>query len=386
MPATTPKKAARALLSTFDSLRDPRVAGRCDHPFLTVIFMAVVAMLAGCNGWEEMADFCADELDWFGGFVDVSNGAPSADTFRRVISALRPRPFAERVEAWVQTVATSLRGEVVAFDGKLPRGAAAHKRLWLPTALHRVHVWACKQRLLLAQYPVEGAPNEPKAMLALLATLDVTDAVLTGDANQCNKELAAGIVEAGADYLLSLKSNRKAMYESVRGAFAQQRAEPSATVKVVHHRERSEGHGRTESREGWVMDAAEVPGLAARMPSVRSVMELTRTRIVRGEVSVETTYYVSSLRAGVRRLMAVVREHWGVENLLHWTLDAQMREDDCRVYDENGAQNLATLRGLALMLLKRDTSFKAGIARKQGRVARKAAYREHVLTLVFQGD
>ncbi len=386
MPATSSKKAARALLSTFDSLRDPRVAGRCDHPFLTVIFMAVVAMLAGCNGWEEMADFCADELDWFGGFVDVSNGAPSADTFRRVISALRPRPFAERVEAWVQTVATSLRGEVVAFDGKLPRGAAAHKRLWLPTALHRVHVWACKQRLLLAQYPVEGAPNEPKAMLALLATLDVTDAVLTGDANQCNKELAAGIVEAGADYLLSLKSNRKAMYESVRGAFAQQRAEESAPAKVVHHRERSEGHGRTESREGWVMDAAEVPGLAARMPSVRSVMELTRTRIVRGEVSVETTYYVSSLRAGVRRLMAVVREHWGVENVLHWTLDAQMREDDCRVYDENGAQNLATLRGLALMLLKRDTSFKAGIARKQGRVARKAAYREHVLTLVFQGD
>jgi predicted transposase YbfD/YdcC len=115
-------------------------------------------------------------------------------------------------------------------------------------------------------------------------------------------------------------------------------------------------------------------------------MELTRTRIVRGEVSVETTYDVSSLRAGVRRLMAVVREHWGVENVLHWTLDAQMREDDCRVYDENGAQNLATLRGLALMLLKRDTSFKAGIARKQGRVARKVAYREHVLTLVFQGD
>lgn len=386
MPTTTTKKAAQALLSTFSALRDSRVAGRCDHPFLTVIFMAVIAVLAGCNGWEEMNDFCADELDWFREFVDVPNGVPSADTFRRVISALRPRPFAECVESWVRTVVSSLRGQVVAFDGKLPRGAAAHQRLWLPAALHRVHVWACEQRLLLAQYPVEGAPNEPKALLALLATLDVADAVLTGDANQCNKEVAAGIVDAGADYVLSLKSNRKAMYESVRDTFTQRRAEEFATVKVVHHREQSEGHGRTESREGWVMDAARVPGLAERMPAVRSVMELVRTRIVRGEVSVETTYYVSSLRAGARRMMEIVREHWAIENGLHWTLDAQMREDDCRVYDENGAQNLATLRGLTLMLLKRDTSFKAGIARKQGRVSRNVAYREHVLSLVFQGD
>jgi predicted transposase YbfD/YdcC len=376
-------------LPTWPALRvapDPRVVGRTAYPLLTIVVMAVVAVLGGVNGWDAMADFAADHRECFAKFLPLPGRTPSADTFRRVLSALRPEPFARCVEAWVSEVVGALAGEVIAVDGERPRRAGKRVPLWMPAALHRVHVWATAQRLRLAQTAVEGTPQEPAARLKLLGLLDVRDAVVTGDAN-CTRAVAEAIVEAGAGYVLRLKRSREAMFDATEAAFQRLTVEEGAGVAVRHHRETSAGHGRTEAREGWSIAASAVPGLSDLLPGVRSVTRIVRTRVTgRGEVSGDDGFYVSSLRPRVRRIMKAAREHWRIERALHWVLDVQMREDDCAVLDGNGVQKLATLRGLSRMALARDDSFKAGIARKQVRVARNTQYRELILTRMFADD
>ena len=333
-----------------------------------------------------MADFVRDHREWFAKFVDVSQGTPSADTFRRVLSAIQPRAFAACVESWVQTVLQPLGDEVVAFDGKALRGAQKRTVAWLPAALHRVHVWASKQRLLLAQEAVDGAPNEPAALLALLNLLDVKGAILTGDAQQCTKAVAQGILDAGAGYLLGLKANRAAMHRAVKGHFERLEIRAVETEDVSFHQEVTDAHGRTEVRRAWSIDAAAINGLEGKLPGLRSATLIERTRIAQGKVSRERFFYLASLAPNAQKILRTAREHWQVENGLHWILDVQMHEDACAIHDGNGAQNFATLRGLALMLLKRDHSFKAGVARKQARVNRNTEYREQVLTRLFAED
>ncbi len=363
------------------------MVGRTAYPLLTIVVMAVVAVLGGVNGWDAMADFAADHRECFAKFLPLPGGTPSADTFRRVLSALRPEPFARCVEAWVSEVVGALAGEVIAVDGKRPRRAGKRAPLWMPAARHRVHVWATGQRLLLAQTAVEGTPQEPAALLKLLGLLDVRDAVVTGDAKFCTRAVAEAMVEAGAGYVLRLKRNREAMFDAAEAAFQRLTVKDGAGVEVRHHRETSAGHGRTEAREGWSIAASAVPGLSDLLPGVRSVTRILRTRATgRGEVSRDDGFYVSSLRPRVRRIMKAAREHWRIEKALHWVLDVHMREDDCAVRDGNGVQNLATLRGLSRMALARDDSFKAGIARKQARVARNTQYRELILARMFADD
>jgi predicted transposase YbfD/YdcC len=383
MSNSSPEAAIATLASHFESLRDPRVAGRSFHPFLTIVVGAMVAVLGGAQGWDAMADFVRDHRAWFAKFADVSQGTPSADTFRRVLAALQPRAFAACVEAWVQSVLKPLGGEIVAFDGKALRGAQKRSVAWLPSALHRVHIWASKQRLLLAQEAVEGAPNEPAALLALLKLLDVKGAILTGDAQQCNKAVAQGILEAGAGYLLGLKANRSAMHRAVKGHFERLEIRPVETKDVSFHQEVTNAHGRTEIRRAWSIPSAVIEGLDAKLPGLQSASLVERTRLVGGKVSRERFFYLASLPPNAATILDTARTHWTVENSLHWVLDVQMDEDACAIHAGNGAQNVATLRGLALMLLKRDTSFKAGIARKQARVNRNTEYREHVLTRIF---
>jgi hypothetical protein len=304
MPSSPPKAAITDLASHFESLPDPRVVGRTAYPLLTIVVMAVVALLGGVNGWDAMADFAADHRECFAKFLPLPGGTPSAGSFRRVLSALRPEPFARCVEAWVSEVVGALAGEAIAVDGERPRRAGKRAPVWMPAALHRVHVWATGQRLLLAQTAVEGTPQEPAALLKLLGLLDARDAVVTGDANFCTRAVAEAIVEAGAGYVLRLKRNREAMFDAAEAAFQRLTVEEGAWVEVRHHRETSAGHGRTEAREGWSIAASAVPGLSDLLPGVRSVTRIVRTRVTgRGEVSRDDGFYVSCLRPRVRRIM-----------------------------------------------------------------------------------
>lgn len=391
MQSSSSKRSGRPSFARhFAALDDPRVVPRCKHPLVTVIVMALAAVVAGCNGWEAIEDFCEDRKDWFAQFLAMPHGVPDATTFLRVFRVLRPDAFFACVTAWVQTLAQPLDGQVVAFDGKTLRGAL--KRAPLGAALHAVHVWACQQRLLLAQTHVPGAPEEVPAVRDLLEFLDLKGALVTGDAAHCTRETARAILDASADWLLHLKGNRGAAHAAVHAFFDAARADGFAGVAVRHHCETARGHGRVERREGWTVPARACPLPGADWPGLKSVTLIERTRVDGGrEVSRERHVYLSSLAPAVRRIMAGARAHWGVENGLHWVLDVQMGEDRCAVGDEHAAANLGSLRRLALMLAARETSFSRGkrakgVAAKQAKAQRNTAYLERLLTAGITAD
>jgi predicted transposase YbfD/YdcC len=378
LDSTADKSPALLIVNHFLSLEDPRVVGRSEHPLLNIIVMALVGVVCGANGWDDIVDIAQDRKEWFAGFLDMRTGVPSADTLRRVISALRPAAFQECVASWVKSLAEPLEGQLVAFDGKTMRGAL--KRSPWGETLHQVHVWSCKQRLLLAQTGVPGAPQEIEAVRRLLALVELKGAIVTGDAAHCTAKTAESVVEAGADYLLHLKANRAALYETVSEFFESASTEGFGEVEVRHHRKKEEGHGRQEIRETWTVpaEALDLPGV--EYPSLRSVTLIERTRTIGEKSTTERHYYLSSLPPLVRRIAFAAREHWQIENGLHWVLDVQMGEDACSIHDEAGAQNFGALRRISMMMLQRETTLKRGIAAKRAKAARNTDYLERVLT------
>ena len=368
----------------FESLDDPRVVGRTDHPLLTIVLIAVIAVIGGAEGWEEIEDFGEDRKEWFAKFLDMTNGVPSASTFYRVFRALDPVAFQACMRSWVAALAAVLAGEVVALDGKTLRGALA--RAPLGAKLHMVNVWACKQKLVLAQKAVEGAADEIAGARDLLAVLDLEGALVTADAAHCCHDTAQAIVDRKADYLLHLKANRAAAYDAAVGFFETAHANGFRDANVRHARTEDEGHGRVEIREAWSIPASACPLPGEPWPGLKSITFIQHTRAVKTDVSHELHVLLGSLPPTARRIMASAREHWQVENGLHWRLDVQMGEDRCSVHDANAAANLASMRAMALALLQKDDTCRRGkrvrgIAAKRAKAGRNVDYLEHVLSL-----
>jgi predicted transposase YbfD/YdcC len=377
------------LVRYFSELQDRRVKKRCRHPLMTVLVMALAAVVAGCNGWEEIEDFCDDRRDWFERFLEMPHGVPDATTFARVFRLLRPESFFRCVSAWVQSLAAPLEGQVVAFDGKSFRGAL--KRAPLGAALHSVHLWVCEQRLLLGQTMVAGAPEEGAAVRSLLELLELRGALLTGDALHCNRETAQAIVKAEADWLLHLKANDAPTHGAVQQFFEAALEQKFEGLSVRHEHHVEQGHGRTEVREAWSFPAKVCALPGAPWPKLQSLTVLDRTRMNGDAVTRERHYYLSSLAPSARRISAAARQHWEVENGLHWVLDVQMGEDRCAVHDANAAANLGALRRLALMLAQREHSFTRktrprSVRSKLAKAQRNTAYLEKLLTAGITGD
>lgn len=370
---------ASSITAQFESLVDPRVVGRVSHPLITVIVMAVAAVVGGANGWEAIEDFVEDRKAWFETFLEMPHGVPDATTFYRVFKAVRPDAFERCARSWAQGLAEPLDGQVVAFDGKALRGAL--KRSRMGASLTMLHVWACEQRLMLAQRAVHGAAGEVEGIRDLLTMLDLRGAIVTGDAAHCNRETAQAIVDAEADYALQLKANRAGAHAVVQGFFEAAQADNFAGVKVYHQREINEGHGRTEIREAWSIAAETLDLPGEDWANLGSVTMLRKSRLVGFKMSTETHYLLSSLLPSCMRLAETSRAHWGVENGPHWSLDVQMDEDRCTIHEENAATNFHVLRTIALTLAKRDHSFKRGLRAKLAKAGRNIAYLEHLMSL-----
>jgi predicted transposase YbfD/YdcC len=381
MRSSSTPKGLHGILDHFSELKDPRVVGRCEYPLETVLVIAMLGVLCGAEGWTDLELFAASKDAWLRTFLTLPEQSPREGVFRRVFSAIRPAAFEACMRSWVQSLALPLDGQVVAFDGKALRGAIA--RAFGRTALHQVHAWAGAQGLLLAQAAVKGAPEEGEAIRTLLEALDLEDAIVTMDAGNATQATIAAVVEAKADYVVTVKANRKALHDALRTAFDD--AQIAATdAKTVFHQTQEQGHGRAEVRQVWAAPASRLGDLAGHWPGLRSIVRIDRTRVLGdGTVEQRTHYFGSSLPPRVRRLGEVIREHWEVENGLHWSLDVQMGEDRCTIRDTQGATNFALVRRIALMLIKRDEEKKKrGVKAKQ-----KAAGWDHryLLHLLMRG-
>lgn len=367
----------------FGSLPDPRMDRTRRHKLIDILTIALCGAICGADTWVDIELFGQAKEEWFKTFLELPNGIPSHDTFGEVFARLDPEAFQQRFVQWVQAIAGVTAGQVVAIDGKTVR--RSHDRTLGKAAIHMVNVWSAANGLSLGQRKVDDKSNEITAIPLLVRVLDLAGCVVTIDALGCQTAIAHEVVEAGADYVLTVKENQGHLHEDVRDLFEGAEALGYGSLRHTTVRTVEKGHGRIETRQCWALE--DERGLAyvrdwERWPGLRSVVKVWARREQGGEVEEETRYFISTLPGDAGRLLSVIRTHWGIENELHWVLDMAFREDESRVRKDHGPENLAVLRQVALNLLKRETSGKHSIKSKR----LKAGWREDYLLKVLSSS
>ena len=331
----------------FAEVVDPR-QDNARHNLHELLMIALCTMLTGGEDCSDMALFGEVKEPFLRQFLRLRHGIPSHDTFSRVFRLLDPVPFEACFTRFMQRFAEGLQA-VVAIDGKTLR--RSFDRAAGKSPLHMIHAWSAEQHLLLGQVAVEGKSNEITTVPKLLELLALKGCIVTADALNCQRAIAAQVTERGGDYVLALKGNQASLYDDVRTFLY----DPARAAETTHTTVGGE-HGRIETRTSlvstdiaWLQDQHAWPGLAA-------IGKIVRTREASAKINTETAYYLLSTPLSAERFGAVVRGHWGVENGLHWVLDVTMNEDQARNRKDHGPQNIALLRRLALNLAKLEGS------------------------------
>ena len=342
------------IIRHFEELEDPRSEINLRHPLLSVVVIALLAVLAGAGGPTAIAQWAVLKQEFLLQVLDLPNGIPSKDVFRRLLMALKPAAFQACFANWLQslraeaTAATRVDQPILAVDGKTAR--RSHDRTNGLGALHSVSVWASEFGLSLGQVACAEKSNEITAIPELLRLVDIQGAIITIDAMGTQKAIAAQIIEGKADYVLALKRNQETLHQAVIDYIDEQLEGDLASAQ--EHVTTEKGHGREEMRTYLQLPAPEkLPGFM-RWKGLKSVGVVTSRCLRDGKESIEVRYYISSLTVDVKRFARAVRGHWGIENSCHWSLDMTFREDESRLRARNLRENFAWLNRFALSLLK----------------------------------
>jgi predicted transposase YbfD/YdcC len=332
----------------FGSLKDPRRTSHSDHPLLTLIAIVLMSMLCGAKGWDDMFLWAWSRRTWLATIIDLSAGVPSADTLRRLMSALEPKAFRQGFEAWARSVVEQMPELHLAIDGKTIRGS---ERLGLP-AVHVVRAFVVNNHLVLGQLATEEKSNEITAIPELLKTLAIKGGLVSIDAMGCQHEIARTIVDGGADYLLAVKDNQPLLRQEIEEQLAS-RPVPSRSSSSSFHQTEDQAHGRLERRRVWTETRLAKLRLFGEWVEANTIVRVESERHTDQGVSIENRYYLSSRKLTARQAALAIRGHWAIENVCHWSLDVTLGEDACQIADGYAAENLSLVRSLVLGALKR---------------------------------
>lgn len=338
----------------FEELADPRCSVNRKHPLVSVVVIAVMAVLAGAGGPTAIARWAALKEEFLATALDLPDGVPGKDVFRRVLMALRPEAFRACFVSWLESLraeaaaATGVEQPILAVDGKTAR--RSHDRKNGLGALHSVTVWASEFGLPLGQVACAEKSNEITAIPEVLKLVDLKGAIITIDAIGAQKAIASRIIDGDGDYVLALKGNQETLHQAVIDYIDEQLegelegAQEHVTVET--------GHGREETRTYLQLPAPEgLPGFGL-WRALKTIAVVTSLCARDGKQTAEVRYYISSLAPDVKRLARAVRGHWGIENGCHWILDVTYGEDESRIREEALRENFAWLNRFTLSLLK----------------------------------
>jgi len=335
----------------FTKLADPRLDRHKLHPLHEILTVALCAMLAGAENFNDFARFGRDKETWLKTFLPLVHGIPSHDTFNRVFQLLKPAAFLDCFMRWTQRLRRAVRQEIVALDGKALRHALNTGQS-LP---YIVSAWASSNRLVLGQLQVADKSNEITALPLLLRQLELAGCIVTVDAMGCQKKIATEIKAARADYVMALKGNHEHIHAAVK-TFLDDAVAGRAT-QVASYQTVEQDHGRSEVRRWYLSDQLDWLAERAEWAGLRTVGMVESVRQVGNQPpTTERRYFLASIGKDVRAFARATREHWGVENPVHWILDVHFGEDDSRARTGHAPENLATLRRLTLNLLRQDKS------------------------------
>jgi predicted transposase YbfD/YdcC len=343
----------------FKDLPDPRQPGKVVYPLPEVLLLCLLAVLAGAESFVEIARFGAKKLPLLRRFRPFCDGTPSHDQLGDIFAVLDAEKFQHCFAAWVMALTGAPQG-VIAIDGKTVR--RSHNKKSGKAAIHMVSAFAAQQRLVLSacrsigQVKVATKSNEITAIPALLDLLVIEGAIVTIDAMGCQRAIAAKIVDKKADYILALKGNQGSLNDDVAVFVAEQKANNFADTQVSRHQTIDADHGRVETRKYTVIHDVAWLQERHKWPALKAVVMVESKRETAGKTEQETRFYITSLALPADHVGPMIRNHWAIENGLHWVLDMIFREDECRVRTDQAPANLTTLKHIALNLMRRSTS------------------------------
>ena len=340
----------------FAELSDPRAAVNRLHPLSSVLVIAIMAILAGAKGPTGIARWAQTKAAFLGGCLPLPHGVPCKDVFRIVLSRLNPLIFQACFAKWLESLqlqakeAHSITRPVFSVDGKTNRRSHDHAKGL--GALHAVTIWASELGLSMAQVACAEKSNEITAIPEVLQLVDISDAIITIDAMGTQKEIAQEIIKRQADYVLALKGNQGTLHDEVVDFLGEHLDNDFAGVDARRHTEKEISHGREEMRTYIQLPVPVEVTKQKEWPELKTIGMVTRCYTKDGKEYSDVRYYISSLAMGVKQFARAVRQHWGVENGCHWTLDMTFREDESRIRGVRIRENFAWLNRLALSLLK----------------------------------
>lgn len=353
----------------FSEVEDPRVERTRVHLLTDILIIAILSVIAGGKGWEDMENYGESKYEWLCQFLILPYGIPSADTFRRLFERINPKVFERCFRCWVESIVEKTGAQVIPIDGKTIKGS--YDRVLGKTALHLVSAWSSQHRLVLGQVKVADKSNEITAIPALLELLDIAGCIITIDAMGTQTAIASQIKNANADYILALKGNHPTLHTQVKDWFEQHLIEGFEGITHSYDKRVEKGHHRTEKRQTWCVPVSELPPLHNQhdWAGLRCVVMVVRVRHLWNKTTREVQFYLTSLGCDACKLGQSIRLHWSVENGLHWTLDVTFNEDACRVRTGHAPQNLSLLRRIAINALNLEQSLKRSNRQKSNRAA-----------------
>jgi predicted transposase YbfD/YdcC len=369
-----------SILAYFADLEDPRTEHNLHHPLINIITIAILGVICGADTWVDIERYGQAKREWLAEFLDLRHGIPSHDTFGRVFQWLDAEQFQTRFMAWTRQLCQRTKGKLVALDGKKLR--RSQDRLHQREGIWMVSAWVSENQLVLGQQRVDDKSNEITAIPELLAALDITGCIVSIDAMGTQTDIAKKIVKAKADYILPVKENQGTLYEDMALLFDGFEAENYVAVPHDTAKQISEKHDRREIRQCWVVSETEYRDYLRRgavWPKLTSLVKLLTIRITPKKTEVSVRYFISSWTASAQQFLQRIRQHWQIENGLHWVLDIAFREDESRIRKDHAPQNMTILRHMAINLLKQETSIKVGIAAKRKMAGWDNAYLLKVL-------
>ena len=350
------EQEAVCILDCFKALPDPRCTTNRLHLLGDVIVIAVCGVLANADGPLAIAKWAQLNSVWLKKHLQLPNEIPSRDTIRRVLTLLDPMAFQKCFTAWLDSLSdvpeeqkTNYKKHV-AIDGKAMR--RSHDKKKGLGALFIVGAWASEQGISLGQVATEEKSNEITAIPKLLDQIDVEDTIITIDAAGCQKNIAKQIIESQGDYVLALKLNHPTLYKQVEGLFNDHLADDFARIPVSQYEEQEKGHGRVEKRSYFQLTVPKDLFGRKEWVGIKTIGAAIRVYEQDGKEKSDVRYYLSSLRRNGQLFARSVRNHWSIENTLHWSLDMTYREDESRIRERTCAQNMSWIRRITLSLIK----------------------------------
>lgn len=365
------------LADVFVGIRDPRQAKKVEHDLVGLLMVAICGVLAGAADFVEIEEWAKAKLGWFRRYLVLESGIPSHDTFGRVFAAIDADAFSAAFRRWVRNVAPALGDDMVAIDGKTSRRSGKIGG----TPLHLVSAFAARANLVLGQRATAEKSNEKTAIPELLATLALEGCIVTIDAMGTQPSIAQASRDRGADYILSVKDNQPTLADSMQDFFGAFQASPDRTPHGFDETVEKD-HGRLEIRRCYVFDQIECLHAPQRWPDLKSFAVIASERTIKGKTMREHRFYITSLSADAARLNRAVRQHWRVENSLHWCMDVVFDDDQMRARTGHAAHNFAVLRHIALNLIRlAPLKRKGGLKVRRLIAATSDAYRAQLLGL-----